>query len=359
MRSPSSTSLWILSVWFGIGLFDATQTVFTMRAEGMHHAWVRLFATLALNYLPWALATPLVMRVGRRHPPVQLRPFSVWIIHITICAGLGLLAAGWTSSLERLLNPWAQTGFPSPFLRSWLYKFYNSLLSYGFLYAAILVVTYGLDSRDRLARQRTETARLNEQLSKAQLNALRRQIEPHFLFNSLNAIAGLVREHKNDLAISMIAALSDFLRGVIKDSNRQQVPLAEEIEFAEKYLAIQKIRLADRLRVSLNVTPELLSALVPSLILQPMVENAIKHGISQRVSGGEIRITADRFDGMLRLSVINDGPTLSIGAQTDSGVGLSNVRTRLQSLYGDKFRLTMKNRDQNGVEVSVSVPFKE
>ena len=359
MRKPSPTTLWILSVWLGIGLFDATQTVFTMRAQGMHHAWVQLFATLLLYYLPWALATPLVMRLGRRYPPVHFRPWSIWLVHLVFWTLIGLVVAAWTSGLERLLNPWAKTGIPDPFLHVWLYKFYGSLLASLFLYGAILTVTYGLDSRERLARERTETAKLNEQLSNAQLDALRRQIEPHFLFNTLNAIAGLVRENRNDAAVSMIAALSDFLRRVIKDSNRHQVPLAEEIEFAQKYLDIQKLRLADRLRVSVDVPPELLFALVPGLILQPMVENAVKHGISQRLNGGEIRITADRSHGMLKLSVANDGPTLSTDQQTGSGVGLANVRTRLHGLYGDRFRLSMRNREPSGVEVSVCVPFTE
>lgn len=361
MHKPSAATLWILSVWLGIGLFDATQNVVTMRAEGMHHAWAQLFITLLLAYLPWALATPFVMRLGRRYPPVQFKPYSTWLFHIWLCLGIGLVSAGWTAALERLLNPWAKTGAPDPFAHFWLYKFYNSLLANVFLYAAILAVTYGLDSRERLARQRTETARLNEQLSKAQLNALRRQIEPHFLFNTLNAIAGLVRERRNDAAVGMIAALSDFLRGVVKDSNRQEVALAEEMDFAQKYLEIQKMRLAERLRVNIDVPQSLLSALVPSLILQPMVENAIQHGIAKRVNGGEICISAARCNGMLQLKVANDGPTLAGDEQvTDSGIGLSNIRTRLQSLYGNRFHLSIANRDQkSGVEVLLRVPFKE
>ena len=121
------------------------------------------------------------------------------------------------------------------------------------LYGVILMVSYLLDSRERLALQQTETARLNEQLSKAQLNALRKQIEPHFLFNTLNAIAGLVREKRNDAAVDMIAGLSDFLATLLEDSDRQQVPLAEELEFAQKYLDIQKVRFAERLQVSVDV----------------------------------------------------------------------------------------------------------
>jgi LytS/YehU family sensor histidine kinase len=233
-------------------------------------------------------------------------------------------------------------------------------LSYALLYATILLVCHALDSREQLALQQTETARLNEQLSKAQLNSLRNQIEPHFLFNTLNAIAGLVREKRNDAAVSMIAGLSDFLRRVLEDSNRHEVPLEEELDFALKYLDIQKVRFGERLRVSVSVPTELLPAPVPSLILQPMVENAIKHGIARRVQGGAIHITALRSNGRLTLSVYNDGPRLPEGwDKTRSGIGISNVQTRLQGLYGQAFELSMRNEEPGGVEVSLSVPFKD
>jgi len=291
MRSKSPRWLWIASIWFGVGLFDATQNVVVMRSEGMHHAWPQLFVTLLLSWLPWILATPLVMHLRRRYPPVQLRPFSTWVRHLAACATIGLVASAWIASLEELLNPWARDPAPDPFAHLWLHKFYNGLLEYLFLYGAILLVSHILDSRERLAFQQTESARLNEQLSKAQLNALRRQIEPHFLFNTLNAIAGLVRERRNDAAVNMIAKLSDFLRRVVEDSNRQEVPLGEEMEFVQKYLDIQKVRFAERLQLSVDVPSELFAAQVPSLILQPMVENAVKHGIAKRVQGGAIRIT--------------------------------------------------------------------
>jgi signal transduction histidine kinase len=349
---------WIASIWFGVGLFDATQNVLVMRSEGMHHAWVQLFVTLLLSWLPWAMATPFVLRLGRRYPPVQVRPVFTWVAHLAACATIGLIAAALTAWLEELLNPWAKSLPQEPFGHLWLHKFYNGLLAYLFLYSATLLVSYNLDSRERLAVQQTETARLNEQLSKAQLSALRRQIEPHFLFNTLNAIAGLVREGRNDAAISMIVGLSDFLRRVLEDSNRQKVPLGEEMEFLQKYLDIQKVRFAERLQVSVEVPAELLPAQVPSLILQPMVENAVKHGIAKRAQGGAIRISAVRSNGMLTLRVYNDGPSLPADwEKTHSGIGISNVRTRLQSLYGNAFELSMRNQAPGGVEASVSVPF--
>jgi two-component system LytT family sensor kinase len=357
-RSQTHRWLWIASIWLGFGLVDAMQTVFVMRGEGMHHAWVRLFWTCVVGWVPWAVATPLVLWLGRRFPPVKLRPVRTWLTHLVACATVGLTFAAWSTWLDLAFNPYARPSFPGSFTHLWVDKFYNGILTFLVLYAAIVAVSYVLDSRERLALQRTETARLNEMLSKAQLDALRRQIEPHFLFNTLNAVAGLVREGRNDAAVGMIVGLSDFLRRVLQGSTNQQVPLGEEMAFAQKYLDIQKVRFAERLQLSVDVPRELYPAQVPSLILQPMVENAVKHGIAKRAQGGAIRIAASRSEGVLTLSVSNDGPSLPVGWEmARSGIGMSNVRTRLQSLYGDAFELNMRNQDAGGVEVSVSLPF--
>jgi two-component system LytT family sensor kinase len=353
-------SFWIASIWFGIALFDSTQTVVAMHAEGMHHAWARLFVTGLLSWLPWALATPLIALLGRRYPPLHLRPLTTWLTHLGACAGISLISAAWSAGLEKLLNPYAIYPAPPLFIRLLSSKFYSGILSALILYAFILAIGYALDSRERLTFQRIETARLNEQLSQAQLDALRRQIEPHFLFNTLNAIAGLVREKKSDDAVSMIAALSDFLRRTLEENNRQRVPLGEELEFLQKYLDIQKVRFADRLEVSLDVPSHLSLAQVPFLILQPVVENAIKHGIAKRAQGGAIRIAAFRSNGMLKLNVYNDGPSLPENwEKTRPGIGITNMRTRLESLYGDSFELSLRNQGSTGVELSVSLPFSK
>ncbi len=350
--------LWLAAIWCGLGLFDATQNVFVMRAEGMHHHWTRLFFTLLFSWLPWILATPAVLLLARRYPPAQWKRLSTWAMHLAACGVIGVFYAAWVALWEELLNPWALMPGPDPFPELWRHKFSSGLLSYLFLYGLILLVNHILDAREQLAFQQTETARLNEQLSKSQLSALRRQIEPHFLFNTLNAIAGLVREKRNDAAVSMIVGLSDFLRRVVEDSDRQQVPLGEELEFTQKYLDIQKVRFAERLQFSVDVPEELLPAQVPSLILQPMVENAVKHGIARRVQGGAIKITASRSNGTLTMRVYNDGPSLPEGWEIgQSGIGIVNVRTRLQSLYGDQFELSMRDHAPAGVEATVSVPF--
>jgi two-component system, LytTR family, sensor kinase len=354
-----SSWFWSAVIWSAIALFDASQTVFGMRAEGMHHAWGLLFLAVVLGWVPWAFATPLIVRLAQRFPPVQLRPFRTWGIHFAAWLMLSVAVSALSAYIYHAWNPYLLSQRP-PFFGLW-----GSKLSYGalgslILYSMVLLVSCVLQARERLSRQQADTARLNEQLSKAQLDALRRQIEPHFLFNALNSIAGLVRERRNDDAVSMIAGLSDFLRRTLEDSSRHEVPLREEMEFVEKYLDIQKVRFADRLQLNLDVPVELLLAHVPALVLQPIVENAVKHGIAKRVQGGELRIRAARSNGTLKLSVYNDGPALSSDCSAcDAGVGLANVRTRLQSLYGSDYELSIRNQEPGGVETCVSVPFRQ
>jgi two-component system LytT family sensor kinase len=350
---------WIAAFWFSLGLFDATQTVVTMRAQGMQHAWPQLFAVLVLCWLPWALATPAILLLVNRYPLLPARSFAAWAFHAAALVLITVITAAWSAFLEVLLNPWTPTQAPGAFGDLWLKKSYNQLLSSLILYGCVLLVGYMLESRERLARQQTEAAQLSEQLTKAQLSALRHQIEPHFLFNTLNAVAGLVREGNNDGAVNMIAGLSDFLRHSLRDDGRQEVPLREELEFVEKYLDIQKARFADRLQVKIDLIPGLGEARVPSLILQPVVENAVKHGIAKRAQGGAIEISAVRLNGKLTLSVFNDGPCLPDDwAGNRTAIGLSNVRERLHSLYGHDFDLKVANEGTRGVKVSISVPFR-
>jgi two-component system, LytTR family, sensor kinase len=356
-RVRTSSWLWIAAVWAGIGLIDACETVFPMRAVGMHHNWVSLFATLMLVWLPWALATPLVMRLGRRFPLGRSSGVPRWTLHVAVAVSIGLITSAWYVGLEMLLDPWADPHPPDPFFGLLLGRFSSQVTTSLILYAFVLAIDFSLQSRQRIARQETEAARLNEQLSRAQLDALRRQIEPHFMFNSLNAIAGLVRDNRNDAAVDAIVALSDFMRHAAEGSNRPQVPLAQEVEYLRQYLEVQKARFAERLQVTLDIPAELLAAQVPSLILQPLVENAIKHGISKRAQGGEIQVAAAQANGRLSISVGNDGPALPTDLEkTRTGIGIANLRNRLQVMYGSGYELLLRNRDAGGVQVSISLP---
>jgi len=340
-----------------VALIDASQTVLPMRALGVHHGWVGPATTSTLIWLPWALATPWVIRIGRRYPPARGTPALGWVAHLGAIVVIGLSYAGWYAMLEVLLNPSSQTPPPGPFIQVWMARFFYGQLFTVLLYAFILTIDYALESRQRMARQQMEAAQLSEQLHKAQLDALRRQIEPHFMYNSLNAISGLVRDNRNGAAVEMIVALSEFLRGAAVDSNQAQVALEQEVRYLQQYLEIEKARFAERLLVTLDIPTGLLPAQVPILILQPLVENAIKHGISKRTQGGAIQVSASCAGGMLSLRVGNDGPPLSTAWQSQgTGIGISNLRTRLEIMYGGAFELRLRNRATGGVEALVSLP---
>jgi hypothetical protein len=358
-KGSSHNWLWIASLWAGLAILDATQNVFAMRQAGMHHSWLKMFIFLTVAWLPWGLATPLIIHLGRRFP-LDWKSSLNGLAHVAAIVVIEAASAAWASLLEGLLQPWLPDFASHAFLETWAQKFSGNLLAAFIIYALILAATYALDSRARAAAQRTDAARLNEQLSYARLNALQRQIEPHFIFNSLNSIAGLVREHKNDAAVGMIVALSDFLRRVAGSSAEPKAQLEQEVEFVDKYMQIQEARFAGRLKLELAIPSELHKAQIPSLLLQPLVENAVKHGIAKRAQGGVVRVTASRSGDELRLSVYNDGPLLDRdGRAIQDGIGLANLRTRLSLLYGNRFELRLENSGITGVDVSVVLPYRE
>jgi two-component system, LytTR family, sensor kinase len=359
LPSRPSRWLWIAAIWCAVGIFDASQTVLIMRSEGRHHSWLPLFATELALWLPWALATPLISGLARRHALAGRVTPRIIAAHLALFATLSVVSEAWSAWLQVLFNPWGNREWPAfinTFAISLLYQAFLFLI----LYALILTVTFVLTQRERMTRQIAETSRLNEELSNAQLAALRRQMEPHFMFNALHAIAGLVREQKTDAAVSMIVGLSEFLRRASEDSHRSQVSLAEEVEYLQRYVDIQKVRFGERLQVAVDIPPELLRALVPNLLLQPLVENAIKHGISKRVAGGTVRVAGAARDGKLCLSVYNDGPRPAPEWQTKrTGVGLGNLRTRLKILHGAESELQLRELESGGAEVAVTLPLRE
>jgi two-component system, LytTR family, sensor kinase len=349
---------WITAMWFVGGLFEASQAVLIMRfGEGRRHAWLPLFVTELAIWLPWALVTPWVVNLARRYPIVRDTTVRAVAIHLAAFVGISVVAEAWSATLQVLFNPWGNKRAPT-FWDTWSISLLYQIVLFFIAYALILTITYLVESRANIARQMTETARLNEELSKAQLAALRRQMEPHFMFNTLNSIAALVRDRRNDAAVSMIVGLSEFLRRATQDSHRLQVTLGEEVEYLQRYVEIQQARFGDRLQVSIDIPADLQDIQVPNLLLQPLVENAIKHGIAKRAAGGTVRVTGVRKDRNLCLSVYNDGPTFAEDWQAN-GVGLANLRTRLQILHDRAADIAMSSAGPDGVEVIVTLPLKD
>ena len=216
------------------------------------------------------------------------------------------------------------------------------------VYWMILLLRYLSDSERRLSKLQTELAR-------AQLQALKMQLHPHFLFNTLNSISALL--HKDvETADEMIGELGEFLRLTLTNPDSNEIVLRKEIDFLKCYLRIEELRFKDRLATDFEIEPDTLDALLPNLILQPIVENAIHHGVSVRTGSGQIRVTTQRENGKLRISIQDDGPGAS--EEIQEGIGLSNTRERLRRLYGEQFRLEMENLARGGFVVKIEIPFR-
>ncbi|MEO8337924.1 MAG: sensor histidine kinase [bacterium] len=229
----------------------------------------------------------------------------------------------------------------------------SSISSYGAIICAVFAILY----YNRFREREVAASELAVQLSQAQLRALRMQLNPHFLFNALNTIAMLVRKEDGDAAVKMLAGLSDLLRYALDDDAAHEVPLAGELAFLERYLAIERTRFRDRLRVTVDVDADVFDALVPNLILQPLVENAVRYGVAPRAAGGAIRISASRTGSELVLTVSDDGPGLANEASMSVGVGFTNTRERLTRLYGEPGKLTFANASAGGAVVTITIPW--
>ena len=349
----------IVGLWIFFGLLNGTQVVISVWMEGMHIPFWRLFATDFLGWLIWIPATPIVLALGRRFPVERGTWWRVLPVHLAACVLISLGHAAFASYVNKSLSPFGPPRQPRSFLEMLsgraMSQFHLDLLIDG----ATLGVSYAVSYYFRYREREFRASQLETQLAQAQLQTLKMQLQPHFLFNTLNGIAGLVRDSRNKAAVDMLAGLSDLLRYTLENAGKQQVPLKEELEFLELYLDIQQMRFSDRLKVEMHIDPEVLDAQVPNLILQPLVENAIRHGVSRRAGSGVVGVSAQRENGSLRIRIYDDGIGLrrDDGAATVEGVGLSNTRARLAQLYGERQRFSIAEREGGGVEASLVIPF--
>jgi two-component system, LytTR family, sensor kinase len=232
--------IWIAAIWCAAALFDASQTLLTMHLVGVGKAWLRPFLIVFISWLPWALATPFVIELARRWPIVRGEILKAMSLHLAAFAAVSAAAEGWAALLQVIFDPWHRNS-PPTFVDTWSDLLLEQIVTFVIAYALILAATYVMDSREKMARQ-------NEELARAQLAALRGQMDPHFMFNTLNSIASLVYDQRGDAAVRMIVGLSELLRRASEDSHRAQVTLQEEVEYLQRYIDIQKIRFGDRLR---------------------------------------------------------------------------------------------------------------
>lgn len=281
------------------------------------------------------------------------------VIIAAICSYLTTVVwgAGYKAGVRVIDASLAGTAVQWPSVQS----IFSGTLFFTFIMLAWSTLYIGIKYYRDVEAERARALAAESHAHRAELQALRYQLHPHFLFNTLNAISTLVVEKKNSEAERMVARLSDFLRLTLEHDTEPEVPLAEEVDFAERYLDIEQIRFGDRLEVSVDIAPDALSAMIPALILQPLVENAVRHGIAPLEAGGRVRIEGRRAGERLLLRVEDDGVGFGAAESTHelcaSGVGLSNTHARLEALYGESFRFDLQRSDGGGCAVVLDLPF--
>jgi signal transduction histidine kinase len=312
-----------------------------------------------VQFYVWAILAPFVFRFSRRFP-IELRPLNVRNLCLyfpALISFAGIHQALHLAVLWSISPRWRQK-YPA------LMDCYRAYFAFGFyidLIIALLIViaVHALIYYQNFRASELAQSSLRTQLAQAQLRALKMQLHPHFLFNTLHSISSLVLEDPPK-ANSMIARLGDFLRLTVENSEQQLVTLKEETEFLRCYLDIEQVRFGDRLTVAFELEPQTLSAQLPHLILQPIVENAIQHAIAPRATRGHINIQANRLDSLLRVAISDNGPGITSNANSPAKkcVGLTNVRTRLQQIYGSDFRFELTSGKNEGLTVIMEIPFQ-
>ena len=223
-------------------------------------------------------------------------------------------------------------------------------------YWVVIAYGYGAEFQRRFRNQEVRAAQLESRLMEAELKALREQLKPHFLFNTLNTIATLVREGNNEMAVTLIARLGSLLRMSLDGNHRNEATLRMEMDFLERYIEIQKARFSDRLSVDVAVEEAALGVPVPWLLLQPIVENAILHGVAPKTGPGRVEILGRVESGFLHLEVRDDGPGIPESRRVLEGTGLTNTRERLAKTYGDLGRMSLNGRSTGGISVEITLP---
>lgn len=351
--------LWL--AWTIAGLFYITQDSVPRLYRGQPIAWKYVFVGWMAGMYVCAALTPAVLWIGNRWP-VERRVINA-ALHV--CFGLIFSILATVIEVPVLLLLGAFPAIPPPSILGGIKLFLSFGIQGGVLrYWAVVALQAVYRSqknakvREREAFElRVKASELAEQLTTAQLSALKMQLQPHFLFNTLGAITVLVQQQKAAEAEAMIARLGDLLRLTLEDVEAQEVPLWRELEFLRLYLSIEQVRFEDRLRVRITSPPALSDALVPHMVLQPIVENAVRHALGQSEEAVTIEVAAASSNGSLALVVSDDGPGLS-SAKPGSGIGLTNTRTRLSRLYGDRAQLAVEQTAGRGVRVSITLPMR-
>ncbi|MCP3142400.1 sensor histidine kinase [Pyxidicoccus xibeiensis] len=354
VRQPATLKVWALGM--AAGTLGALPHALRAYAQEPHDFLFKLAVEL-VPYSAWALLGPVILAVFQRVPPEGPRLARHLGVLLVAGAGLAWLHVLLLAPAMAVLHQWSERGV------SFLAGLRDLLLARGavayFEYLLFLAAWTALRSARRLRERELAESRLKTRLAESRLQALRAQLDPHFLFNSLNAVTGLIRQQRNPEAVEALVELGHLLRASLEGRGDHEVSLEDELDLVRRYLGIEQLRFGDRLEVRLEPGPDTLRARVPALILQPLVENAIKHGTARRATRGHIHVRSERRGDRLRLEVRDDGPGLRAGGGGGTGIGVANTRDRIRQLHGNEYGLTLEDLPEGGVLARVELPFDE
>ena len=351
---PFTRWLIILGSWTFFGLFMTCQSYILLARTSNPISWGTALTNEMTYAAVWALLTPLLFRLAGWFPLESGR----WLSHGGVHFVLSFLIA-FTHRIVFLTLSLSFTTAGREQL-SWFHlpRGVLAYIDYGvMIYWGLILIRHSHEYFRRYRENEIEKSQLESQLVRAQLQTLEMQLQPHFLFNTLNAISVLIQKNP-DAARTMITQLSEMLRMTLDRSPSQEVTLRDELAFLDHYLHIEQTRFEDRLNVRREVDPQTLDAFVPSLLLQPIVENAMRHGVAQRRGPAFVAIRAQKMNGSLQLQVEDNGPGFDQTRALREGIGISNTRVRLQQLYGKTFSFDLSNASITGAIITISIPFR-
>ncbi|HEV3470770.1 MAG TPA: histidine kinase [Pyrinomonadaceae bacterium] len=350
-------ALWaaVFGAWTVLAFFFTGQRYYTSLLGENPYTWRSAASEQFIYPYLWAAGTIIVLRLAARFPVEGRRRWPNLLLHLFFATLFAVVITAAFQIVNHFVNVEGRPYTPWATLQ-WI--IYNSSENYG-IYGLILVLHSAFRYHKRSREGELRASQLETQLWQAQLQALKMQLRPHFLFNTLHSISALVHRDP-DAADRMIARLGDFLRLTLENSGAQEVSLQKELEFLKCYLEIERVRFRDRLTTRLDIDPQSLDTPVPNLILQPIVENALRHGVAPRSGPGRIEISAKRDNGSLRIEVRDNGPGLPAITKPNGrfreGLGLANTRARLAQLYGGSHRLEVANAPEGGLVVTLEIP---
>ena len=344
----------VSAAWIGPAILGGLDVVVKRRLYREGPVPLRAVLFASGDWLLYAFLTPAVFAISRRWPLVRPHVAQRALLHLGVSFLFCAAWAGAGTALRALLMPAALEGGLVTHFLSWLFI----TLPFGVaVYSAVVGIEHAIRYFAEAREREIQVARLSEQLSGARFAALRAQLNPHFLFNTLNTIAVLVRDDDRTGAVRIVEHLSDVLRRTLSRHRTNEVTLDKELELVLQYLAIEQARFSDRLHSTFAIEDAARSAAVPSFALQHLVENAIRHGIAKRSDAGHVHIAAGREGAMLRIAVTDDGPGIEAHATIPPAHGIENTRERLHALYGDRASLVVEPVATQGTIAVLRVPF--